>query len=378
MVYPQYDCVCDPSEVSGLPWVRWIGYYLHDCVYTTEEIASVCLGLLNLAFWIPALLPQIITNYRTGRVDALSGLFVLQWLAGDVSNLLGCLLTNQLETQLITSVYFVCGDVILMGQYIYYKGGRKAWKRLSHRWQNRNTEQTITNGSAFYQQNQNTNGGRTTKLKSLIGLSLAASLVLAGSAILSQPNKPIDQYNSLAITTSSAHSRMARVLHSIPPAASMVYSPHFLSSPPVSAPLCNSPPEISEAQLILGSILAWCSGLLYFSSRFPQVVKNFRRRSVEGLSLGLFFCAVAANLCYGVSIIFRLPVIDRMFWLNIFPYLIGSLGTIIFDLMILSQAWAYGAFSRVDPKDKQLYKEIRDNPEANDTDSEHDEEYVKA
>jgi hypothetical protein len=347
MVYPDYDCVCDPDTVSGSPWVRWIGFYLHDCVYTTEEIASVLLGLLNLAFWIPALFPQIIANYRTGRVDALSGWFVAQWLAGDVSNLLGCLFTNQLPTQLITSVYFVCTDFILMGQYIYYKGGKKALKRLSNTW-----NQT------------NSNHSKSTRLK-LIGLLTVLSMVA-----LTQSHSQVNHQHS----PSSSLSPASRVLHSLPLAHNSVSPTYYISSS--SALLCNSPPELSDSQLFLGSICAWLSGMLYFLSRFPQVIKNFQRHSVDGLSLGLFFCAVAANFCYGISIIFRLPIIDETFWLTVFPYLIGSLGTIIFDVLILTQAWMFGAFSS--KHEKSNYKEIKDNPEANDTDSEYDEEdFVK-
>ena len=43
---------------------------------------------------------QLVTNCRTGKADkALSFWFLLQWFAGDATNLVGALLTKQLLTQ---------------------------------------------------------------------------------------------------------------------------------------------------------------------------------------------------------------------------------------------------------------------------------------
>lgn len=43
---------------------------------------------------------QLVTNCRGGKADeALSVWFVLQWMLGDVTNLLGAVLTDQLFTQ---------------------------------------------------------------------------------------------------------------------------------------------------------------------------------------------------------------------------------------------------------------------------------------
>ena len=52
---------------------------------------------------------QLVTNYRTGKADqALSVWFLMQWVLGDLTNLLGAVFTDQLFTQ----VY------ILIKQYV--------------------------------------------------------------------------------------------------------------------------------------------------------------------------------------------------------------------------------------------------------------------
>ena len=46
------------------------------------------------------LLRQLVTNCRTGKADeALSFWFLVQWLLGDITNLIGAILTRQLATQ---------------------------------------------------------------------------------------------------------------------------------------------------------------------------------------------------------------------------------------------------------------------------------------
>jgi hypothetical protein len=43
---------------------------------------------------------QLVTNCRSGKADeALSFWFLMQWLLGDVTNLIGAVLTRQLATQ---------------------------------------------------------------------------------------------------------------------------------------------------------------------------------------------------------------------------------------------------------------------------------------
>lgn len=107
------------------------------------------------------------------------------------------------------------------------------------------------------------------------------------------------------------------------------------------APLCNQGAPLSDMQVLFGSVMAWLSGLTYFICRVPQIVKNWQRKSVEGLSLGLFFCSVSANTFYGMGIILRTPQLDAKFYRNVLPYIIGSMGTLVFDITILAQAWLY-------------------------------------
>lgn len=95
--------------------------------------------------------------------------------------------------------------------------------------------------------------------------------------------------------------------------------------------------SLSQDNIIwLGRIFAWTCTSLYLMSRIPQLLKNRRRQSVEGLSASLFMFAACGNLTYATSILTHPgQTIDSL--LEALPYLIGSAGTLMFDFSIFCQ-----------------------------------------
>lgn len=88
----------------------------------------------------------------------------------------------------------------------------------------------------------------------------------------------------------------------------------------------------------IGQLLAWMCTSFYLSSRIPQIIKNYKRHSVEGLSLALFSFAVCGNVTYALSIILRPGKGSIM---NALPYIFSSIGTLLFDLVIFIQFLYY-------------------------------------
>lgn len=84
-----------------------------------------------------------------------------------------------------------------------------------------------------------------------------------------------------------------------------------------------------------GQACGYVSSVLYLSSRIPQIWKNHQRQSVEGLALAMFMCAVCANLAYGAGILIRAE--DWMAVMQQAPWIVGSLGTVTLDCIILCQ-----------------------------------------
>lgn len=96
--------------------VEWANEYLGECVVDQKQMAGLILGLMSIGFWLVAQAPQLIMNYKTSNAQSLSLIFLADWLAGDITNLVGCLLTNQVPTQLYTSIYFCVIDSLMLTQ----------------------------------------------------------------------------------------------------------------------------------------------------------------------------------------------------------------------------------------------------------------------
>lgn len=105
-------------------------------------------------------------------------------------------------------------------------------------------------------------------------------------------------------------------------------------------------PAPIDYSLLTGRVAAWMCVCFYLTSRMPQIWKNFRRRSVEGLSILLFAAAFMGNLFYVLSILSS-PLVeeDETYLFESVPFLLGSGGTLIFDLTIMAQACMYAGLS---------------------------------
>ncbi|KAK4058772.1 hypothetical protein OIO90_000218 [Microbotryomycetes sp. JL221] len=86
----------------------------------TRQTLSTLLGYSSILAWLSAQIPQVYENYKNSSVEALALPFLVSWLAGDATNLIGCILTHQLPFQTYLATYFVGIDIALVGQFIYY------------------------------------------------------------------------------------------------------------------------------------------------------------------------------------------------------------------------------------------------------------------
>lgn len=94
---------------------------------------SDVLGYASIGCWLGAQFPQVLENHRRRSVDGLAWPFLLNWLLGDMSNLVGCVLTHQLPFQTYLAIYFCFVDFTLVGQYLYYRQTAKPRPTLGGR-----------------------------------------------------------------------------------------------------------------------------------------------------------------------------------------------------------------------------------------------------
>lgn len=247
------------------------------------------LGVCSVAIWIYGQLPQVYKNHRKKSVDGISPGFLLAWVLGDVASLLGCIITNQLLFQTLLSAYHCFIDVILVTQYMMYR-----------------TPTTIEFIDGCEVDNTNhIRRGSKDSVKSGIMTALRVSRI--GNAIPGVMAAAVPFTNAAGdVSTESGPSKM----------------------------------------MIFGQGLGYLSTLLFLVSRIPQIYHNYQRKSTTGISVILFLSAFLGNLTYSGSIFLSPECIGegahtREFLTNELSYLLGSMGTMLFDLVILGQRVYY-------------------------------------
>mmetsp|Transcript_39412 Transcript_39412/g.85369 ORF Transcript_39412/g.85369 Transcript_39412/m.85369 type:complete len:273 (-) Transcript_39412:34-852(-) len=233
------------------------------------------MGWVSILLWMCAQMPQLAENYKNKTAQSLSFFFLIQWFSGDVCNLIGCILTDQLPTQLYTAIYFVAIDTVTVSQFVYYnnfyKGGRA---RRSH------------------------------NAKTILSVFLMCSVFATSHLVHFSP---------------SPFQGRGRVL--------------------LAESICGEN-DAPDWQNVVGTAIAWGSGVIYVASRIPQIHKNYKRKTCEGLSSLMFIAAILGNATYGISVLTRFPITAK-YMVDKMPFLVGSLGTCCFDFTILLQFYKY-------------------------------------
>jgi len=87
------------------------------------------------------------------------------------------------------------------------------------------------------------------------------------------------------------------------------------------------------------AVLGYASAVLYLGARIPQIIQNARKKSCEGLSILFFILSLIGNFTYAAGILFHST--ESSYVLKNIPWLIGSLGTTIQDVIIFIQFHVY-------------------------------------
>lgn len=117
-------------------------------------------------------------------------------------------------------------------------------------------------------------------------------------------------------------------------------------APSVASSTLSSSLEQSSWAQKLGALLSWVCTLLYLSSRVPQLYRNWQRKSVEGISPLLFVAAILGNVTYSASILTSCEIKDDGFLQREMPFILGSLGTVVFDVCYFYQKRIYRSLNR--------------------------------
>lgn len=342
---------CPPLDGSGNPVIHWIAHLSGSCVYGNLSALSWVMGCISFVAWLGAQLPQVVMNYTHHSVEGLSLGFLANWFAGDFTNLMGCLLTQQMPFQTVLAAYYVCIDCILGGQYIYYTS--KARRRRHRKRKNKNKSSADPSSTSVKSDESSDKAvfGQSSDLDSTRPIEIVRHL--HRSHDVSRPQdldygisdlpKDDDDTNN-EYTEGPAPARSPGLIPLITSSFIASFSRARAAPIPDAQTLTIASTEISTATL--GRMFAWICTFMYLTSRIPQILENYRRKSTWGTSLLLFTSALIGNITYTISILTSPQArgaTASQFIVNELPYLIGSAGTVCFDLTIFFQFAYYGS-----------------------------------
>lgn len=293
---------------------------------TPHEALSGVFGSVSLASWIFLLVPQLIENYKQGSADGVSLAFLTVWFIGDITNLAGAVWAGLVPTVIALAIYFCFADLILISQCLYYNlmNARKSRK-------------------AFMRSTQTRDGAEQPLLRRESSLGLPGSHRRRSSAASRRHRESIHRRDSLAsiLEGESGHGEWVKNTISIIGVCivgaagwAIAWKSGVWTPTPVNGD--DGSMEIAPVAQILG----YASAVCYLGARIPQIIKNHREKSCDGLSLLFFMLSLLGNATYGAGILFH--SVEKQYFLTNLPWLIGSLGTMVEDATIFVQFSMFG------------------------------------
>ncbi|CAI4056204.1 hypothetical protein N7582_000537 [Saccharomyces uvarum] len=293
-------------------------------------------GSLSFLTSVVSLFPQIIETYRDKTVDGLSPYFLLAWLCGDITSLIGAKLTGQLLFQIVLAIYFLVNDSFVCGQYYYYGVMHKNKLATIGHEPKPLLPELAENGQLLREEED---------------------IIRSGSAESRSSSR-----RRSAITAALA------IAHTLSTATA--YPLSIASDPSHAGPSGDGFPEHGKTSE-LGTILSWIGAFFYVGARIPQLIKNYNRKSTDGLSPFLFATTLFCNITYNLSIFtscqFLTTQDKTQFIINELPFIFGSAGTIAFDMIYFYQYYVlYATDMQLRELEREIYEPERDNvrPEA--------------
>jgi uncharacterized protein with PQ loop repeat len=242
--------------------------------------------------------PQLIENYKQGSAEGISLLFLIVWFVGDITNLAGAVWSGLVPTVIALAVYFCFADFVLITQCLYYN-------IVNARRQRKFSQLSVYTDDSVEQpllSRHNSSGrhsiglpGSHRRQSSSASRRHRASFHRRESGIASI----FEEDSSMKAWLKSTMSILA-----VCTAGTVGWAVAWKTG--VWSPAIPEDDGGSTNMALGAQMLGYFSAFCYLGARIPQIVKNWKDRSCEGLSLLFFLLSLLGNLTYGagVSVVF--------------------------------------------------------------------------
>ncbi|KAK9459846.1 PQ loop repeat-domain-containing protein [Lipomyces oligophaga] len=285
--------------------------------YTEWRLAlSGIFGTTSIACWVVLLVPQLIDQWRLKSSEGVSLIFLTVWFLGDCANLLGALWARLLPNVVLLAAWFVVADAAELSSAFYYR-------------------YIYVSESSRVRERTEPEEGEESDLPLLASDRLGVeATAFADEEELLESQLPANRRDSALI-------KYILPVLGVFVAGGIGYAFSSHEQPE------NDGGDSGDLPISLGpQILGYISALLYLSARIPQIIQNYQRKSVHGLSLLFFVYSTLGNVTYAFQIILYAP--NAQYLILNFSWILGSLGTVFQDAIIFAQFYIYD--SRKNPQ----------------------------
>lgn len=342
---PTFFHHCRLVDENDNPLIIWIAKYTGSCVYGSESEMSFVFGYISLICWLGAQLPQIITNYKNSSVEGLSLGLVFNWFMGDFTNFVGCLLTHQMPFQTLLAFYYVCVDLVLGGQFYYYtRPHRRRFHLHSHKHKQLHKAHQHHHHDIVVNESQSINNNNHPSTQPV---NVPSGMIQApNKSTVTDPDSEGTYFSSSTFNASTPLSNVKALFTSsfIASFSRAAAAPIFSNNADSFSSNENTISTFTINSEFIGTIFAWTCTCCYLTSRLPQIYSNFKRKSTSGTAIMLFLAALVGNVTYTLSILLSPDARGKHgmeFLKNELPFLLGSAGTVMFDVTIFIQWLVY-------------------------------------
>lgn len=304
---------------------------------TVHEALSGISGSISLASWVFLLVPQLIENYKQGSAAGVSILFLAVWMLGDITNLIGSVWADLVPTVIALAIYFCIADTVLILQCLYYNAlnARAEKRRLLEAEAEGGPSET---DALLTRQRTFSSGGVTADNLGLPGSRRRSSEGRKSKSSSSGPRR--DSLSRILEEETPTHTWLKNTISIVLIILAGAAGWALAWRAGAWRPTPEKGPDEDDSAPLGAQILGYASAVLYLGARIPQIIKNQREQSCEGLSILFFMLSVVGNLTYGAGIL--LHSLDKPYVVKNVPWLIGSLGTMVEDALIFYQFHIYG------------------------------------
>jgi len=236
----------------------------------------------------------VIENYKQGSAAGVSLAFLVVWMAGDITNLIGAVWAELVPTVIALAIYFCFADTALILQCVYYNtiNARKEKKRLERQENGAVTEED----PLIISSNANEDPIDSFGLPGSRRRSSASRRTKSGTGNRSE------ELAGILEDEPAPHGWLRNTISVflIVLAGTAGWAIAWKAGAWKPTPIAD--PATDKDMPIGAAILGYASAVLYLGARLPQIAKNYKEKSCEGLSLLFFVLSIVGNLTYGAGV----------------------------------------------------------------------------